>query len=90
MPARSHQIPGGARVLLYSCEVCSEPASFGYDVGSIRDAIDHKDAKRLGRWYCLKHKPVGEELTYRRHTASTSNTETANVSGNGLGELPGA
>jgi len=51
MPAKSYQIPGGARVLLFTCEVCGGPAHFGRDV-KLLVALRTGDAKREGEWYC--------------------------------------
>jgi len=51
MPARSYQIPGGARVLLFSCEVCGGTAHFSRG-SSILAALHSGDVKRAGEWYC--------------------------------------
>jgi hypothetical protein len=34
---------------LHYCQVCGAWGSYGFDVDLLKD--------RLGRWYCLKHKP---------------------------------
>lgn len=51
MPVESYQIPGGARVLLFTCEVCGGQAWFGVGV-SIRAAIARKDVTEAGAWFC--------------------------------------
>jgi len=38
------------------CEVCGAYASFGHGA-NLSAAIDHKDAKRAGQWFCASHNP---------------------------------
>lgn len=51
MPVRSHQIPGGAKVLLFFCEGCGAPAHFSEDA-HILEAVQSGKVERAGRWYC--------------------------------------
>ena len=71
MPAATYQIPGGARVFIFTCDTCGAPASFGYDVHLLQ-AIDHKDVTRAGRWYCAAHNPL---LTPEAQDAPVTETE---------------
>jgi hypothetical protein len=81
MPARSHQIVGGARVLLFTCETCGRAASHGVEVGSIRAAWDAGSTKKLGRWYCAAH--IKDVLTTRAQDASiTLENDHAGSTGN--------
>ena len=55
MPARSYQIPGGARVLVTTCDDCGADAPFGFNVNLLAalNATTPAEAKRhLGRWCC--------------------------------------
>lgn len=54
MPVRSHQIEGGSKVLLFACDVCGAPASFGEGV-NVRAALATGDVKKAGTWYCAAH-----------------------------------
>ncbi len=58
MPVRSHRIPGGATVLIHTCEICGAPAPFGRGV-HLRAALAARssaEAVRLaGQWYCAFH-----------------------------------
>lgn len=51
MPASTFQIPGGARVLVFTCEVCNGPAHFSEDA-HILEAVQTGKVERCGRWYC--------------------------------------
>lgn len=55
MPARTHQIEGGSRVIVTTCEVCGGPAPYGFGV-NLRRALAAKNkalaAESLGKWYC--------------------------------------
>lgn len=46
----------GSGILLFFCEVCRKPAQFGYAV-DLRKALDTKDARHAGKWYCAEHRP---------------------------------
>lgn len=49
MPLVSHQIPGGARVVLRFCDGCNAPnAPFG--TGSLHEAIRTKDPSKVKVW----------------------------------------
>lgn len=93
MPVRPHQIdtPGGARVLLYTCEVCGAPASFGYGCAGFRDLIREEriSLKKLGRWACLEHRAVVEALISRAHPAATQQQEPHDESSTGDRDLLG-
>lgn len=65
MPARTIKLPDedragvrmkGARVLVATCEVCGEPASFLIDADP-KGAVDQKDKSKMGKAYCLRHVP---------------------------------
>lgn len=51
MPAASYQIPGGSRVLMFTCDDCGAPAMFGVGC-DIRAALQSGDVSRAGRWFC--------------------------------------
>jgi hypothetical protein len=59
MPAASYQIPGGAKVLVFTCETCGGPAHFSEDA-HILEAVHTGKVERAGRWYCgrVEGKPV--------------------------------
>lgn len=54
MPVKSHQIEGGARVVLFFCEVCDRPAQFGFGVHLIT-SLRTGNAAKAGKWYCTDH-----------------------------------
>lgn len=56
MPVSFTQIPGGRLAVIFLCEICNAPASWGYDV-RLREAIASKSKAQAGRWYCAAHKP---------------------------------
>jgi len=51
MPAKSYQIPNGNRVLVFLCETCGEPASFGVGV-NILEALRTGRPELAGKWTC--------------------------------------
>lgn len=51
MPARMQKLGTGALVLVATCETCGRPANFGDGV-NMRQAIEAKDGKLAGRWFC--------------------------------------
>jgi hypothetical protein len=56
MPVQSYQIPGGARVLIFTCDVCGKPACYGEGV-NLRAAIATGNVKLAGDWRCAIHRP---------------------------------
>jgi len=42
---------------VFHCDVCGAYASFGYGV-NLSAAIDNKDARRAGQWFCAVHNPT--------------------------------
>jgi hypothetical protein len=58
MPVASHQIAGGARVLIFTCDEpgCSKPACYGVGV-NLRAAIATGNVKLAGDWRCADHRP---------------------------------
>ena len=51
MPAATYQIPGGARVFVFTCDVCGAPASFGVGC-NLHAAIRSGDVTKAGQWFC--------------------------------------
>lgn len=51
MTVQTYQIPGGSRVLLFSCDDCGAPALFGTHC-NVRAALKSGDVSRAGRWFC--------------------------------------
>lgn len=51
MPARTHQIPGGAKVMMFTCDDCGAPASFSIGA-NLREALSTGDVTKAGRWFC--------------------------------------
>ena len=51
MPARSVETAPGHRVMIFTCETCGAPASFGEGV-NLREALSSGDVTRAGRWFC--------------------------------------
>ncbi len=54
MPASTFQIPGGARVFLFRCEVCGAPASESRNA-DLRKALATGNPKFAGEWFCAEH-----------------------------------
>lgn len=50
MPVETYQIPGGARVLIFTC-CCGAPAHFGVD-SDVRAALRTGDVTKAGTWFC--------------------------------------
>jgi hypothetical protein len=76
MPAATYQIPGGARVLIFTCEGCGDPAGFGYGVNilSALAATNREEAiRRAGRWYCARH-PDGSGYCAKTGVGSAGNS----------------
>lgn len=65
MPVRSHQIEGGSKVLLFTCDVCGIPASFGEGV-NVRAALSTGDVKKAGFWFCRDHHPQTKDMGERK------------------------
>lgn len=53
MPVASYQIPGAARVLIFTCEGCGDPAMFGEGC-NIMAALRSGDPAKAGRWWCAR------------------------------------
>lgn len=51
MPAVQYQILGGSLVMLFSCDGCGAPASFGIDV-DVLAALATGNMSKAGRWGC--------------------------------------
>jgi hypothetical protein len=51
MPARSTESSPGHRVMVFDCDTCGGPASFGEGV-NLREALRSGDVSKAGRWFC--------------------------------------
>jgi hypothetical protein len=51
MPARTTESSPGHRVMVFDCDTCGGPASFGLGA-NLRDALRTGDVSRAGRWLC--------------------------------------
>lgn len=89
MPARTEKIEGGRRAILFSCEICGAPASFGFGVVGIREALASKDVRKLGLWSCFAHREaVNRMVMPAAHTAPAQPQEEPDGHGsNGPGDL---
>ena len=54
-PVATHQIPNGARVMIFTCDGCGEPAMFGESC-NVLAAVHTGDVKHAGHWYCARRK----------------------------------
>jgi hypothetical protein len=54
MPVATHQIPYGARVLVFTCDGCGEAAMFGADC-DVLAAVRTGDVRKAGHWFCGRH-----------------------------------
>lgn len=91
MPVVTHQIEGGARVFLFTCETCGASAAFGYGA-SLRLAIERRDVTLTGRWYCHQHRPeLTESKPQPAHDAprETESTDARDGRGEATGDLFG-
>lgn len=73
----------GSGIMLFVCEEkgCREQAVYGYDV-NLRKAMETRNAKYGGRWFCKNHVPADGLLTHVPHHGPATTQETKDVRGN--------